>query len=1432
MANLLDWFGAVGAQVNPFDNGDNYDTFLKRRNKEAAQQAAPPPRFNNQGPQRNAWQPGPNEPPQNGLPQHNFLSDTIQNIGRFNQNNLATANEFINSGKDGRNFAENVGDMVVGNSARLANTAYSGFLRPTGRLIAGENPYKVQTDTNKELYSNKGGLLDAGTFYANSKSTVENPLDFAKRFTGAGVGVATEVAPVLRGTSLLTKPGLSTGQKVLRGSLEGSLYGGSGAVGQELVNNKPLDPLEIAKGAAMGAALGGGIPALGYAKPAAKATAKAANNTRPSVMASKDPRVAGYDDHINQLQQAFDNEPNVLVRHQINKAITAARTEQAATLSKVKREMNEGGYVKAPGSGGKKSLDASKQFDATSRESVPPRVDNTQPSEIVSSKGSIPPQAITQPVPTIPKLKTIITANEPAPQLPATKPPTTLAVQDGGGELMRNGEVGTPIPRKETRYASQTIPKSEFVGEKVSSQTKQNAPTYTPETERGRYAQTLKSADHQGFDNFENDVHQRLSEKHIDSQTVADAQAVAQRLEFKGDDASLRKAADIYDKVSEHLTRSGQTVQAAAIMSRRTPRGMKYQALNDLRKNGVAITPELQRKIAVKTDAIAKTQPETVPRKKAIGELAKEVEKHIPNGLGSNLVSTWKAGLLSGVKTSQGNILSNATFGALKKASDPVTAVADEAMRFFTGKRSTSLTQRGTLSGTKEGIQHGIYTMKTGVDIRNVKDKYDNFKGINFKNKTVQKYVGTLAQSVFNFMSAQDQPFYFSQLKNSLYDLALVDGANKKLTGQALKDHVENLVQNPTEKLMQRATDEASKAVLSYDTVASKFIQGGKNMIDKLDISDAGKQTAHAVVDVLAPFVRVPTAFLSRSIDFTPIGISKELLSQVSRKTFDQRSLSKAIGEGITGTGVIALGAALTGTGQITGDYPSDAKEQQRWKAQGIQPNSIKLGGTYYSLNYLGPIGMLFGAGKKFADASKDGADALGSTSAAIAGFGQTLLGQSFLQGLSGFIDAAKDPTRYAENYFKSQAGSVAPGLVNDFANLTDGYQRNVNNVAEGVLNRIPGLRETLAPKQDVYGNKLKQNPWQTSTAVKPTNEIGGSAVKEVARLHDVDPNNSDLQVTPVEVKQTLTVGKSQVKLDDKQRYDLQEKIGQATQKAWSSLIQTDGYKKLSDVDKANALNKTRTDITALEQRDYVSKNNLGTYDKKLTKSQAALAQNGDVAKYANLSDASSSISDKLATSSKDVLSKYDSLDTAGRTKWFSTQNDAQYQYNKAKYENDKANGSISKVEDIARRRSLKRDEIGSKYSKDSRELYSLNKQDIYDYVSKDKNGKKIADELLKYDRALYDAGVTKYLKFKAGIAPATKKGGKGGSKSKGVSAGSSLISLTRKLNKMPAPKSGATPAKSTAKPQMKKSTLAKYSTKDAKAKYGNLKISTKAARI
>lgn len=718
------------------------------------------------------------------------------------------------------------------------------------------------------------------------------------------------------------------------------------------------------------------------------------------------------------------------------------------------------------------------------------------------------------------------------------------------------------------------------------------------------------------LDDAVNQAHERLAvpQGKINDEDVSFIGKAIERADAEG---RPQDASALHDSLSEHLVAQGQSVQAASLLYQRSPQGIYYQAERDLKRAGVKVDPEVKAKLQGLTDAIkgAKNPTEKI---NAIAKFHQAVSKIMPQKASDQLTSIWKAGLLSGTKTQTGNALSNGTFAAFRGVTNPVSTAFDKGISLFTGERTKTNTLKGLGSGLVEGTKKGVGTLKTGIDARNFNGgKYEQHAEINFKNPVVQKVFGVGPNLVFRGMNAADQPWYYSALKNTLNDAAKADGLNKGLHGADLQAHMKAMVENPTTKIAQIAKDAADKATLGYDTIASKAVQGIHGSIDRFQGKNAevSKAVAHGTVNVLAPFVRVPTAYLARSLDYSPAGyvkaVTKTISSLKAGEGVPQRELSEALGEATTGTAAIFMGAALAAKGLVSGQQPKDPREAARWKAEHITPNSVKVGNNWVSLNYLGPAGILFGAGKDYQDASVTGDNA---TLASISGAGKNLTGQSFLTGFSGFSNAIQDPQRSAKSFLNSEVSSVVPSIVNDAANASDAKQRETNNPIQAAQAKIPIARNSLPAKQDVYGNELTQrtDPFNlTTNPLRPSEAAQNNPVlSEVSRLHSVDPNNTDLQVTPTPLNGAINIEGRSVKVNDTQKHNLQKQIGQMTQANWGRLIPTPQYQALNDIEKAAALTKLRQASTELAQRSYVVEHNLGEYTKPASKLAAALGAN------------------------------------------------------------------------------------------------------------------------------------------------------------------------------------------------------------------------------
>lgn len=1042
-----------------------------------------------------------------------------------------------------------------------------------------------------------------------------------------------------------------------------------------------------------------------------------ASNLSPTAVAAQHPAVLALDDHINMLNQQRGNLLNQGLGEnhpsvvQNGNAFRDAIQARNATVQQVA----QGGYVKVPGKG-------------------------DTPTEKLSIKN--------------------------APGVPGIKDTSKSSGFTQGAT--RSGEVSPELKTK----------------------LKDNPAGYDPVHNPDQIAASeafLKK--NRSLNKSVSDVQSRLNAKNgtIDNQTVSDTIATIKALDGKGGEANWQQASDLTNHLSEHLTAAGQTVQAARLLSNRTPEGMLYGARKALNKAGIEITPALQKALQDKVNEI-KSLPEGEGKQYKIAELAQMVNKEIPSSFADKAVSVWKAGLLTGIKTQTGNILSNLTNIGLKTASNPIAATIDQGLTVLgksevgkklglTGERSKTFTLRGDATGAVEGIQKGWKSLKTGIDERQLEHIKFDTKQVNFGKsiggRAAQRYVDT----VFGLMGAADRPYYYSQLRNNLHDLAKADAINKGLKGAERESHIQKFIKDPPTEAFQTATNAAEKSIFANDTALSKIAGGVRNAVQD-------KPLASAAVNVIMPFTKVPSAVITRMVDYTPVGAVKTLVGAIKdvKKTgvLDQRAFSEGMAEAGVGTGAIFIGHQLAQNGLMTGNYPTDPTEQELWKLEGKQANSIKVGGKWLSMNYASPAGQLMQTGAQIHEAQKQGQGGAGLLGTAAAGTGKTILNQSFLQGVQGPLDALNDPQRSASKYIKQQAGSVVPTLVGDIAKATDPNQRQSNSVPDAIKAKIPGLNQTLLPKQDAFGRPLARpsssvntlvNPFRPSDVKNPT-----PLTSELQRLQD-----AGVGVMPDPSQKTLTVGKDKIKLTPQQLFDKNNKVGSQVLDAWNKITTDPGYSKLSDEEKQKALRNSLSDINAVQKADFVATNRQDLFGGiKLTKDQRKIVQNQSGVSPTDYLSATGStgllkdLPKNISGDSKSVLSQYDTMSSDDRKKAFNTQKDAEYKLAAAQFEKDNLNGTMTTAERIRRQNEVDKLKVGSAYDKNTRDIHSLGKQDVWDLVSSDKNGQAIVDQLIAYDDALVKAGVQTKSKFRdkyGNVAIEPKQAGSGRAR-KGRKAG------------------------------------------------------------
>jgi len=653
----------------------------------------------------------------------------------------------------------------------------------------------------------------------------------------------------------------------------------------------------------------------------------------------------------------------------------------------------------------------------------------------------------------------------------------------------------------------------------------------------------------------------------IGSELIKHYGDLAQEATDKATRAALNdRAAEIANDLARRLTAQGRSIQAASILGRLTPEGQVRFVAKEIQKYNETVERTrggilgLRRKIPELTGEQA---DHILTEMKAIQNMAEGEEKAmrfkklqdyisdlVPSPLYQKLISVWKAGLLTGIKTSGLNIFSNITHAGLETLKDLPASAIDSVASFFTGRRTTSFTLEGIPQGIKAGFAKGWTYIKTGYSERDFAFRWD-YKRVNFGKGKIAKALQKYEESVFRVIGSEDMPFYYGAKAKSLYSQAIAQAKNKGLKGEEMKKFVENLVQNPTDEMVRYAVLDAETAVFQQETVLGKIAR-------QIQKAPGG--------EIVVPFGKTPSAVATQILNYSPVGIAKTIFENVGKGRFDQRLFSQGLARGLTGTGILALGAYMAKRGLIETGRPTSEREQKLWELEGRKANSIKTDGKWRDVQVLGPAGSLLIVGAYFQKELEKTGSAAKALVQAMVGGAKSFTEQTFLKGMSSTIDAITDPQRSAEGWFGSTLASTIPTIVSDVARATDIKERRTEGIMDRVKARIPGLRQTLQPQITVLGKEKERVGSLLEVMADPTRpskEIQTPLVWEFRRLW-----NNGYKVSP-----TLLGDKNGYKvLTPEQNTELWERAGEIAEKKLSNLIKSEKYLKLDDEQKAKII--------------------------------------------------------------------------------------------------------------------------------------------------------------------------------------------------------------------------------------------------------------------
>ncbi len=502
-------------------------------------------------------------------------------------------------------------------------------------------------------------------------------------------------------------------------------------------------------------------------------------------------------------------------------------------------------------------------------------------------------------------------------------------------------------------------------------------------------------------------------------------------------------------------------------------------------------------------------------------EYKQTVDNVNPSSFGKKFVSTANANLLFNLKSGLTNIIANTGFWA--------TANIDRTVDFGVPYKMDKAFSQAT-EDAKFFAKYGFDPTRA-LDIDSgVKTLGETMNAFNTEGTGVTGEIEKLTKmyndAVYKFgLSVPDQ-FYASFAKHDTINRLArnkIKEANPNVPIQQLETQITDLINDATaikpktelgKQLKNDGIAEANRVTFQEQNILSEpsnqirsaLDDSSKKILTKLgfpeDIADAFKAGTY-----LVPFVMTPANAIYTGLDYSGILPSARLFRALPNALKNAKDNQQAteillnfakdtkIQRPAVGIG-LALGiASLIPPENYIGEYPTDPNEQRLIELGRASTNSIKLGDKWVSLDYLGPVAApLVGILnlKKNPDATMGqillnyAAGAAGQLTKlpVIEGISDAIEGttQAFSQVSKEGLSVEQVSKDFFDATIKFIAARSVPSIIGDVGEASDTVKRDTKtgqysiygiNLDPAVL-KIPGVRENLPVKRDVFGEEIK----------------------------------------------------------------------------------------------------------------------------------------------------------------------------------------------------------------------------------------------------------------------------------------------------------------------------------------------------------------------
>ena len=573
-----------------------------------------------------------------------------------------------------------------------------------------------------------------------------------------------------------------------------------------------------------------------------------------------------------------------------------------------------------------------------------------------------------------------------------------------------------------------------------------------------------------GYEKAKQTVFDNLNSKSVNVYDSMLAIKVLQESQARGDyQTSAKLIGDIASLGSEF----GQVVQSLSVIKKLTPEGqlsILQKTIDRLQKKNPKKYGDLKLTDTDIENILKSNNSEELDS--AIDAAKVNLSKEVKGTFADKLRSWRYLSMLGNPKTHIRNILSNMTMLGTTKVKNKIQGVLQDIIIRDKSKKTTTL--KKTSTEVSEYVDNYTTEHKKMFEHTN---KYSIESTLNENNRLFDNNTGIKkALNKLNKFNSDALDMEDGMFKN----VAFRDSLKKFLTARGITTK-EQIEANP--KLF-----EAGKNYAYQQSLIATFNQANAvaNALNKIASKDTKTKIA---VEALVPFKRTPANILETGVKYSPLG----LINTITKNSVDlkQGKITSAqyidnLSQGLTGTGLVAIGMLLKSMGLISGGDDDD-KKSKFTKATGTQPYSITIGNKNFTIDWLAPSVMPMFMGVEISDMISKKDWSLNSMSKHLGDLLEPIVNMSYLENITSAIDNYNynGIGGLIEGFAQSYLLQYIPTAFGQTARLVDKTKRSTKaskqspwtfgeETGKQALNKIPGGSFLLEPQTDLYGNNVE----------------------------------------------------------------------------------------------------------------------------------------------------------------------------------------------------------------------------------------------------------------------------------------------------------------------------------------------------------------------